>query len=190
MKLELFKPIKPFLISQAFGKNSLPLYFSLGMLGHNGLDLVAGHGQEVRAAHDGIVTFAGEDGSAGWGVVLRTENEREYGNATAFFKTIYWHLLPAIPVKAGQKIKCGQVIGFADNTGLSTGDHLHFGLKPVFQGEQDWQWGNVEQLNGYFGAVDPLPYLSKMYAEDFRSIQDKITELITKVANLLFLWRK
>jgi hypothetical protein len=31
-------------------------------------------------------------------------------------------------------------------------------LKPVYQGEQPWQWDNVEQENGYRGAVDPAPY--------------------------------
>ena len=32
-------------------------------------------------------------------------------------------------IKAGQRVEQGQVIGFVGNTGLSTGAHLHFGLK-------------------------------------------------------------
>jgi murein DD-endopeptidase MepM/ murein hydrolase activator NlpD len=71
-KLELFYPLDTILVTQGFGENLHPLYASLGMLGHNGIDFCAMNGTPIRAAHDGIVTFAGEDGSAGLGSVLRT----------------------------------------------------------------------------------------------------------------------
>src|SRR3990167_3154140 len=116
-KLQLFYPIKPFVVIQGFGEN--PEYYSKnipGLKAHNGIDCVASNGQMVRAAHDGLVTFAGEDGKGGWGVVIRTLDEREYKDGSAYFKTIFWHLLPTIPVKAGQEVKVGDLIGFADNT--------------------------------------------------------------------------
>ena len=62
----------------------------------------------------------------------------------AHAKTIYWHLIKEIPVKVGQKVQAGDVVGYADNTGFSTGDHLHFGLKPQEKGENDWTWVNIE----------------------------------------------
>ncbi len=73
-------------------------------------------------------------------------------------------------------IKRGDLIGFADNTGFSTGDHLHFGLKPIktanggpISPEDATDVGNyqnLEQLNGYAGAIDPSPYYLGKNAND------------------------
>lgn len=191
-RLELFHPVKPWSVYNAFG-NPLKLYTDMGMKGHNGFDVLAPHGTPVRAAHDGIVTQAGDDGSAGIGVVVRTEDEREYGTTSTFFKTIYWHLAPAtchngkhqIAVKPGDQVLVGDILGYADNTGLSSGDHLHFGLKPVYPGEQDWQWFNSEQQNGYFGAIDPTPYISRYAAEDYAGWRRTLRYLSDLAAKLL-----
>lgn len=188
MKLELFFPLKPFFITQRFGENP-QLYASLGIAGHNGLDCVASHGQPVRAAHDGVVSFAGDDGKGGWGVVIRTNEPRDYQGSAAYFKTIYWHLVANIPVKAGQQVKCGDVIGYADSTGFSTGDHLHFGLKPLTQGENAI-FDNLEQKNGYNGAIDPFPFLSTMSAEEYASFSNQLKLIAAKVAELLKQFRK
>lgn len=186
MKLELFYPLKnPFFVSQKFGENLVPLYRNLGMLGHNGWDIVGQYGQIIRAAHDGIVTFTGEDGSAGLGVVIRTEDERDYKDGKAFFKTIYWHCEPnSFLVKPGDKVRVGDAIARCDTTGLAQGSHLHFGLKPMKQGEADWEWYNIEQNSGYFGAIDPAPYWSKLYAEDMRSMLDRFAIIKSILDNL------
>lgn len=61
---------------------------------------------------------------------------------------------------SGIQIKRGDLLGYADNTGLSTGDHLHFGLKPVLSAnEAPFTWTTVNPNNGYLGAIDPTPYL-------------------------------
>lgn len=167
-KLQLQFPLKYWSVNQHFGENANPYYAQLGLKGHNGMDLYAPDGTPVYAAHDGTVTFAGEDGSAGLGVVIRTDKEYAYGDGKAFYKTIYWHLKKgSIVVHASQKVKAGDLLAQADNTGMSTGSHLHFGLKPVYQGENDWSWWNAEQNNGYAGAIDPEPYLPK--AKEFNT---------------------
>lgn len=192
MKLELWFPIKPFRITQPFGVNSE--YYSKnvpGLKGHNGLDLQAYHGQMVRAAHDGVVVNAGiPDNKEGYGVVIRTSEPFEYRNEKneleqAYFKTIYWHLLPKIPVKSGQFVKTGDLIGFADNTGFSTGDHLHFGLKPMYLGEEPWQWFNLEASNGYMGAIDPQPFLNGYYAEDNQKVKAILNQIISLLKSFL-----
>ena len=125
------------------------------------MDFQANDGDVILAAHDGIVTFTGEDGSGGLGVVIRTKDQFEYKDGQSYFKTIYWHIKAGtFMVHPNDEVKSGQPIAQADNTGMSTGTHLHWGLKPVYQGEQDWQWYNLEQDNGYNGAIDPEPYLS------------------------------
>lgn len=164
-QLKLFYPVANFSIIQHFAENKEYYHNLLGIEGHNGLDIFATDGTPVYAAHDGEVTFAGEDGSGGLGVVIRTLEPFEYKGQEVFYKTIYWHLkVNSILVKPNQKVKAGDKIAEADNTGLSTGSHLHFGLKPIAQGEQPWLWSNLEQTNGYGGAIDPEPYLNGEYA--------------------------
>lgn len=179
-KLELIYPLtKQFIfITQYFGKNEVPLYKQLGMLGHNGLDWICPNNTPVYATHDGVITYAGMDSSGGWGVVIKTNEPFEYnGLLESYYKTIYWHLTQNIPIKVGQKVETGDLIGFADNTGMSTGSHLHFGLKPIYQGENEWTWYNLEQLNGYLGAIDPVPYFNHYYPEDIKILL-KIIELL------------
>ena len=181
MKLKLLYPAKPINykgelsahINQHFGENVIPLYKELGLKGHNGLDLGAIDGSPVYAAHDGIVTFTGEDGSGGLGVVIRTKDMFEYNGGNFLMKSIYWHLLPnSFKVKPGDEVRAGQVIGLADNTGMSTGSHLHFGLKPIYQGEKDWQFYNADQNNGYHGAIDSEPYFIGYANQSFYFLKD------------------
>jgi murein DD-endopeptidase MepM/ murein hydrolase activator NlpD len=73
-------------------------------------------------------------------------------------------------VKPGDIVDIGTPLAKSDNTGLSTGPHLHFGLKPLDKGTEDWDWNNLEQDNGYFGAVNPIPYFSGYYAEDMVAV--------------------
>lgn len=167
-KLKLYNPLKRVVVTQFFGlENTSPemreKYKTIGLKegGHSGVDMVAFDGTPVYASHDGRVTFTGYDGSGGLGVVIRTHEPVEFKDGTiAYAKTIYWHLKKgSVIVTGGQEVKAGQQIAEADNTGFSTGSHLHWGLKPIAKGENDWIWYNTEQDNGYNGAIDPMPYL-------------------------------
>lgn len=167
-KLELSYPInQPIIINQKFGENLNPTYKAQGLPGHNGIDFRAYHGQPVYATHDGMASFQIDSGG-GHGVVIITDKTFEYEGEEVYFKSISWHLCDGLkepnfqsPIadKTGfVKVKNGELIGYADNTGNSTATHLHFGLKPVAKGED---WGssyNVAQHNGYNGAIDPMPY--------------------------------
>jgi murein DD-endopeptidase MepM/ murein hydrolase activator NlpD len=169
MKLILQSPLKTTLhINQYFGQNATNLYKSEGLPGHNGIDFSATHGQPVYATHNGRAYFEIDQGG-GHGVVLISDQMYNYLNTQAQYKTIYWHFCDSLkepqfrsPIQDfvfGKDVKTGDLLGYADSTGASTGDHLHFGLKPVAaNGESQNSWYNIEQNNGYMGAIDPFQY--------------------------------
>lgn len=180
-KFELIHPVKPLWLTQGFGGDKAT-YGQFGLNGHNGIDVVTAHGQPVYATHDGQAYYE-VDSSQGHGVVIRTNKAYEVpGHGKVYMKTIYWHLCDpkkepklASPVYLysqknkgkGMSVKAGDIIGYADNTGFSTGDHLHFGLKPQAKGEKNSAWVNTAQNNGYLGAIDPMPFFKKMEEPSF-----------------------
>lgn len=149
MKIELLPPVKNVFVTQPFGVNYVGFYRSMGLNGHNGTDFKANSGYPVYAAHSGLCTYAGIDGDGGKSVTI-TENTK--GNS---YKTIYYHLNDWVAQK-GIKVRAGQLIGYAGNTGkYTTGAHLHFGLKEVYDGN------TINKTNGYLGALNPADYMPK-----------------------------
>lgn len=211
-KLELFRPTRPYIIGQNFGENmvcsnpdktgvvtqnpdgtcpvgKVKLYSLLGMKGHTGTDLYAPDGWIVRAAHDGIVKEINTEVERGLGVGIITEDIRDIGpNGNFYVKTRYWHL-KQILVSKDQKVKVGDILGLADSTGLSSASHLHFECKPVAYLPNGTHY-NIFQNNGYFGAIDPKPYMSTMYADEYADIRATLQALTIKVANLINSWLK
>lgn len=180
MKFELYKPIMPWLVTQNFGDTALLPYYKangINFVGHNGIDIAAAHGTPVRASHDGTAYYQ-IDQNQGHGVVIITNEQYDYAGTQCYFKSLYWHLCD--PVKEptfksplynknpniGVPVQAGDIIGYADNTGLSTGNHLHFGVKPVAKGEPNNTWGNILQNNGTQGAIDPAPFFNGKFAEN------------------------
>lgn len=85
---------------------------------HEGIDIASTYGAPIRAAGDGVVTFAGYKGSWGRLVVI----SHGYGYVSQYAHN------SSLLVKAGDKVKRGDVIARLGNTGRSTGAHLHFGV--------------------------------------------------------------
>jgi len=83
---------------------------------HNGLDIAAREGTPVLAPADGVVSFAGPYGG--------------YGNAVMVFhgygvSTLYGHN-QEILVRAGQRVKRGDILATVGQTGRATGPHVHY----------------------------------------------------------------
>ncbi len=85
---------------------------------HQGVDYAAPTGTPIMAAGDGRVISAGVNGGYGKAVVLQ-----HGGNVT----TLYAHMSRIAPgMRAGQRVRQGQVIGYVGMTGLASGPHLHY----------------------------------------------------------------
>lgn len=84
---------------------------------HQGVDLDTGTGWPVYATRAGIAYTA--YGSAAGNYVTVDHQDG--------FKSIYMHL-SGFSVSNGTVVSAGQQIGLTGSTGVSTGDHLHFGI--------------------------------------------------------------
>ena len=185
--ISLSRPLKSNQLNQGFGENRscinqltkqvitksgetcpigyVDFYKSLNMWGHNGEDWNAWYGEPI---YFNAIVYGGGilegtcqneiDSSGGKGVdVLFTDPVTQ-----AKYKTRYWHLKDSA-VYDGQKIKSGDLIGYADSTGASSGNDLHWSVKPqTITGE------NLYPQNGYTGAIDIRKYEGiKYYPDDF-----------------------
>ncbi len=116
---------------------------------HKGMDFSAKSGTPIYATGDGIVKKADAKVS---GFGNHIEINHGYG-----YLTLYAHL-SKYKVKAGQKVKRGDIIGYVGSTGRSEAPHLHYEVHK--NGEV------VNPLNFYYGSISAKEYV-----------------LITKLAN-------
>lgn len=100
---------------------------------HKGIDIGASYGADIVAAADGTVVFSGYSNTGGNYVMI------DHGGS---LYTVYMHA-SSLCVEKGATVTRGQVIAKVGSTGISTGNHLHFGVS----------------LNGSY--VSPWNYLSK-----------------------------
>ena len=85
---------------------------------HTGVDYAAPAGTPVMSIGDGVVTSAKYEGAGGNTVRIRHNS---------VYSTAYLHLSKyASGLKAGKRVRQGEVIGYVGSTGRSTGPHLDF----------------------------------------------------------------
>ncbi len=104
-------------ITSDFGERADP--FSGHPEFHNGVDIGAPTGTEVRAARDGTVAERGTSPILGTYVVLSHPDG---------WQTIYGHLSSA-SATLGEQVSEGATIGRVGSTGRATGPHLHFEVR-------------------------------------------------------------
>jgi murein DD-endopeptidase MepM/ murein hydrolase activator NlpD len=126
-------------VTQKFGAN--PGYYSqFGLPGHEGVDIAAALNSPIYAVAAGTVYLATAN-VGNYGIQVRID----HGNG---WKTVYAHNASLL-VKVGDKVAAGQQIAKADNTGNSSGSHLHLTLKRDGQPTPGWP----------ADIVDPTPFL-------------------------------
>ncbi|MGI9433361.1 MAG: peptidoglycan DD-metalloendopeptidase family protein [Geminicoccaceae bacterium] len=115
-KFLLRTPIDGARLSSGFGMRKHPILGYSRM--HKGTDFAAPRGTPIYAGGSGKIELAGRKG--GYGNYVRIRHSKT-------FSTAYAHLNKfAKGIKAGARIRQGQVIGYVGTTGRSTGPHLHY----------------------------------------------------------------
>jgi len=115
-------------------------YEKFGLIGHDGVDFDTPEGTPILATDNGKVVLAEENGDYGTTIVI----SHSWGQS-------YYGHLSQINIAVDDQVLKGQEIGLSGHTGLATGPHLHFGIKLK----------NNDPKNGYYGKIDPFPFLGK-----------------------------
>jgi murein DD-endopeptidase MepM/ murein hydrolase activator NlpD len=112
---------------------------------HEGQDIFGKIGTPEVAVHDGLVVDWGknsdpDDGGRGNFVAIYSPADNH--------SFVYMHMLRPSPVKLGDQVHAGQLLGRLGCTGSCDGPHLHFEVRI-----------GKASLGAETKAVDPLPYL-------------------------------
>lgn len=122
---------------------------------HAGMDFSAKTGTPVYATGDGVVERA-DNTASGYGnhIVIR----HGFG-----YETLYGHL-SKYKIRAGQRVKRGDVIGYVGSTGRSEAPHLHYEVHK--NGEV------VNPLNYYYGNISAAEFaaISKLANQENQSL--------------------
>ena len=147
-------------ISQFHGENLSSFYKSIGLAGHPGTDLAVSNGASVYSMRGGVVKTSK---LASQGIEIgdiTSNNENPYGNRVrvwsdpingVIYDTIYAHL-GTLLVREGERVVAGQLIAYSDNTGNSTGPHLHVATRKRNPASKEV----LNYGNGYLGYYDNI----------------------------------
>lgn len=104
-------------VSSGFGLREHPI--EGGEKFHNGLDLAANYGTDIKAFAAGVVDYIGE--SPAYGLYLQIQ----HANGVTSF---YAHC-SRLCIQPGQQVAAGEKVAEVGDTGEVTGAHLHFEVK-------------------------------------------------------------
>lgn len=172
-------PVEGYTMSQPFGNTGTAAYNS-GATGHAGVDWATPTGTPTVAVADGTVLwadwaynlprttwadrwylagggFGGVAGDSGITVVI------DHGD----YLSTYSHLHET-QLNTGDRVHRGAVVGLTGATGRVTGPHLHFAIIP-----KPFDWGN-----GYYGCVDPIPFIKARLATKENAMDEKAVERV------------
>lgn len=150
MARQLIAPVSRIFLTQRFGERP---FFYKPMRGHNGLDFRTkfpdtpkGHCYVYPMAYGRVVEVGDQD------VYIKGVRIRRVGygkfvrvNHADGSQSVYGHLWKTY-VKVGQTVDTDTIMALTDDTGRSSGSHLHVGYRPP-----NWL---KNYNNGYYGYVD------------------------------------
>lgn len=130
---------------------------------HTGVDYAAPTGTPVMTIGDGVVTSVKYEGAGGNTVRIRHNS---------VYSTAYLHLSKyAKGLKAGQRVKQGEVIGYVGSTGRSTGPHLDFRV-----------WKNGTPINPLTMDSPPAEPIKEDNKPAFEEAIKSYQQMVTNVA--------
>ena len=139
-------------VTSSFGWRMHPLLQFVRL--HKGMDIAAPHGTPIYAVLDGVVHSAGRAG--GYGNFVKLSHAGGIGSG-------YGHM-SRFAVRAGERVRQGQVIGYVGSTGISTGPHLHWEI-----------WKNGRAVNPKSISFTSVAALS---GEELRRFKRRAAELL------------
>lgn len=129
---------------------------------HYGTDYAAPAGTPILAAGDGVVTEAQRRG--GNGNIVQIKHNSVY-------RTAYLHMSRfASGIRAGVRVKQGQVIGYVGQTGLATGPHLCYRL-----------YKHNSPVNSVTYDFPPSEGLKDVYIEKYKVKMARLDDMLNNV---------
>lgn len=180
MKLELWLPAKPYVITQAWGIYN-PAYERFGFSKHNGVDYKIGK-EPLRFPQEYKITDKGyfENGAGNFITGVSTK-KWEIEGIECYDRITLMHLEEPAPWEVGDIVKAGDVVGIPDNTGFSTGPHTH-------ETHQRIDNGKFLDINEANHSYDHSKYQNGYYAGDKYAVLSKyklIISLLKKIVDIL-----
>lgn len=154
---DIIRPIEPFELTQLFGVNAAD-YAKFGLIGHNGWDFRTKwpdtpKGQRyILSPWQSQFYGRGNEGNSGYGLYFETTIK-----LINHYKLTFAHCLS---IETFTQKKEGETMAISDNTGNSTGSHLHLTVKRGVL--TNGKFINEAQNNGYFGAINPQIFFDEL----------------------------
>ena len=147
--LKIFKmPMDDYIITQGYGMTSFARRGAYNGAPHNGIDMKAGFGSEIRSIGPGVILAKGFNNAAGNWAAIRHDND---------LVSVYGHMRDPALVFAGERVDENTTVGYEGATGFVTGSHLHLSLYHEFFTFIGPKTGQI-YFNYFDGSLNPLDY--------------------------------
>lgn len=181
MRLSLIYPTKPYIknLKNPWGFYDPANYSQFGFTRHNGEDFALGNPPELRSPFDSEVIRTGNQPKGGGLFAgLLSQQEYDFDDGIKCRVLIDFLHCKEIKVKEGDKLKIGDLIAIADNTGFSTGPHTHGQYRRV-----NWDGKTITTIdkNDANNSFDPTPYWSGLYYDQY--VAQQVISAATAIAS-------
>lgn len=154
---DIIRPVEPFELTQEFGEHP-EWYTRFGLKGHNGWDLRTQYPDTPKGFRNILASWLskfytqGNEGNDGFGLYFEVIVQ-----LYTTYKLTYAH---CNSIESFQTKNEGETMGISDNTGNSTGSHLHLTIKRGVL--QNGKFISDNYNNGYFGAIEPQEFFDEL----------------------------